>query len=74
VRHHPVVTFGLRLVRDLSERRKPPLTLLRRGLVLLRAEPAVVAGHVARGARPGSPRTVERLLTATAGRHRSELP
>lgn len=74
VRHHPVVTFGLRLVRDLSERRKPPLTLLRRGLVLLRAEPSVVAGHVAKGARAASPRRVEQLLTTTAGRHRSELP
>lgn len=74
VRHHPVVTFGLRLARDLSERRKPPLTLLRRGLVLLRAEPSVVAGHVAKGARAASPRRVEQLLTAAAGRHRSELP
>ena len=74
VRHHPVVTFGLRLARDLSERRKPPLTLLRRGLVLLRAEPSVVASHVAKGARAASPRRVEQLLTTAAGRHRSELP
>lgn len=68
VRHRPLVTFGLRLARDLSERRKPPLTLLRRGLVLLRAEPSVVAGHVAKGARAGSPRRVEQLLVSAARR------
>ena len=34
----------------------------------------VVAGHVAKGARAASPRRVEQLLTAAAGRHRSELP
>ena len=68
VRHRPVVTFALRLVRDLSERRKPPLTLVRRGLVLLRAEPGVVEGHVAKGARAGSPRTVERVLSSAASR------
>ncbi len=70
VRHRRLVTFALRLVRDLAERRKPPLTLVRRGLVLLREEPAVVAGHVAAGARAASPRTVERLLVSTAQRSR----
>lgn len=68
VRHHPAVTFVLRLARDLAERRKPPLTLLRRGLVLLRAEPSVVAGLVAQGARAATPRTVERVLAAGARR------
>lgn len=66
VRHRSIVTFVLRLVRDLSERRKPPLTLIRRGLVLLRAEPGIVAAHVAKGARAGSPRTVERALSSVA--------
>ena len=31
VRQHPVVTFWRRLTRDLRERRKPPLVLVRRG-------------------------------------------
>ena len=66
---HPT-DAALRLVRDLAARRKPPLTLVRRGLVLLREEPAVVAGHVAAGARAASPRTVERLLVSTAQRSR----
>lgn len=67
VRHHRLQTFALRLVRDLRERRKPPLTLLRRGLRLLRDEPAVVAALVARGARPASPRQVERALSGPVG-------
>ena len=32
VRQHPMVTFWRRLTRDLRERRKPPLVLVRRGL------------------------------------------
>jgi uridine kinase len=36
------MTFVRRLVRDLVERRKPPMVLLRRGVTLLRAEPAVI--------------------------------
>lgn len=62
IRHHRLATFALRLTRDLAERRKPPLTLLRRGLVLLRQEPAVVADLVAKGARPASPAQAERAL------------
>src|SRR5699024_5173920 len=34
IRNHPWKTFARRLVRDLAERRKPPLTLVRRGLAL----------------------------------------
>jgi uridine kinase len=37
------VTFWRRLVRDLRESRKPPWVLVRRGVLLLRAEPLVVA-------------------------------
>ena len=70
VRHHRVLTFVLRLVRDVAERRKPWPTLVRRGLVLLHEEPAVVARHVAAGARPASPRAVERLLGAASYRGR----
>ena len=38
VHHHRGVTFVRRLLRDLSERRKPPVTLVRRGLALMRDE------------------------------------
>jgi uridine kinase len=50
--HRPHVTFWRRLVRDLREGRKAPLTLLRRGLALRRQEPAIVARQVALGAVP----------------------
>ena len=52
VRNHPMVTFWRRLTRDLREHRKPPLTLLRRGWMLMRAEPRVVAHAVALGCEP----------------------
>ena len=42
IRQNRWVTFWRRLVRDLAERRKPPLVLWRRGLRLCRAEPAIV--------------------------------
>ena len=44
------MTFVWRLLRDLSERRKPPWTLVRRGLALMRDEPRVVARQEALGA------------------------
>ncbi|MQW75921.1 ATP-binding protein [Nocardioides sp. dk4132] len=55
IRRHPLVTFALRLTRDLRERRKPPLVLLRRGLDLMRGERRVVARAEARGCRPVTP-------------------
>lgn len=58
----PSVTFWRRLVRDLRESRKPPLTLLRRGWALLRAEPRVVARQVALGATPLGPEDAARRL------------
>ncbi|GAA6526415.1 hypothetical protein IDVR_22110 [Intrasporangium sp. DVR] len=67
VRRSRWVTFALRLVRDLSERRKPPHILLRRGLALLRAEPAIIAQAEAHGARCLTPRQAERALLAAAG-------
>ncbi len=63
VRHHRVHTFGLRLARDLAERRKPPLTLVRRGLLLARDEPRIIARHVSLGARPATPKQAERTLS-----------
>ncbi|HET7397788.1 MAG TPA: AAA family ATPase [Intrasporangium sp.] len=62
VRRNRWLTFALRLGRDLAERRKPPHILLRRGMALLRAEPAVVAQAVAHGARPVTPREAESAL------------
>ncbi len=55
VRNHPMVTFWRRLTRDLREHRKPPLTLLRRGWMLMRAEPEIVAHAVALGCEPMTP-------------------
>lgn len=47
-----VKNFLRRLSRDLREHRKPPLTLVRRGVTLLRAEPAVVVRQIGLGCRP----------------------
>lgn len=63
IRHHRLQTFGLRLARDLAERRKPPLTLVRRGLLLTRDEPRIVARHLSLGARAATPKQAERTLT-----------
>ncbi|WP_370249657.1 uridine kinase [Nocardioides sp.] len=49
LRQAPVVTFWRRLTRDLRERRKPPVVLVRRGLALMRAQRRVVAHAVAQG-------------------------
>jgi uridine kinase len=64
VRNHPLVTFWRRLTRDLREHRKPPLVLLRRGLMLLRAEPKVVAHAVALGCTAMSPERAYRRVRA----------
>jgi uridine kinase len=65
VHHRPEVTFVRRLARDLKERRKPPLVLLRRGLTLMRAEPEIVRRQNDLGARPARAADLERQL-ATA--------
>jgi uridine kinase len=52
VRRSRVKNFLRRLRRDLAEHRKPPLTLVRRGLTLLRSEPSVVARQTSLGCRP----------------------
>jgi uridine kinase len=52
---HPVVTFWRRLTRDLRERRKPPLVLVRRGWALMRAQRDVVRHAVALGCEPVDP-------------------
>lgn len=52
IRRSRWVTFVLRLARDLRERRKPPMFLLRRGLGLARSEPAAVRALVSAGCEP----------------------
>ncbi|MFZ0529430.1 MAG: uridine kinase [Propionicimonas sp.] len=46
------VVFWLRLRRDLAKKRKPPLILLRRGLALWRAQPALKRKALAAGFKP----------------------
>lgn len=52
ITQRPAVTFARRLQRDLRERRKPPLELLRRGLALRRDQRRVVDHAVAAGCEP----------------------
>ncbi|CAN7346966.1 uridine kinase family protein [Knoellia sp. LjRoot47] len=63
IHHRPFVTFVRRLARDLKERRKPPMVLVRRGLALMRAEPTVVARQVALGAESARAKDVEARLS-----------
>jgi uridine kinase len=67
VRRSRWVTFVLRLARDLRERRKPPRFLLRRGLLLARREPEIVASLVAKGCEPMTPREAEARIRELAG-------
>lgn len=55
VTQHRAVTFWRRLVRDLRERRKPPLVLVRRGWELMRRQPEVVARAAALGCEVVTP-------------------
>lgn len=64
LRQPPAVTFWRRLARDLSESRKPPHTLVRRGISLMRAEPALVARWAALGCRPVSPTEAQAAVRA----------
>ena len=75
VRNHRLVTFWRRLTRDLREHRKPPLVLLRRGWLLMRAEPDVVAHAVSCGATPMTPRRgVRPAVRARRPRRRPDGP
>lgn len=64
VRQNRSLTALRRFVRDLSERRKPPHILLRRGFALWRDEPQVVAQAQSHGARCLHPRQAEAELRA----------
>lgn len=62
LRQHRIVTFWRRLTRDLRERRKPPLVLLRRGLALMRNQHRVVTHAVQLGCDPVTPAQARRRL------------
>ncbi|HEU4512392.1 MAG TPA: ATP-binding protein [Nocardioidaceae bacterium] len=72
VRNHRGVTFWRRLTRDLRERRKHPLVLLRRGLMLLRDEPRVVAHAVELGCTPMTSEEAYRHITLLVGSRRPD--
>ncbi|WP_308294920.1 ATP-binding protein [Streptomyces sp. JJ66] len=67
LRGRPATTFRRRLLRDVRESRKPLPVLLARGWRLMRAEPGIVAQHVALGAHPC--RAPEALTRITAAHH-----
>ena len=58
----PWKNFVRRLARDLREHRKPPVTLWRRGRILMHEEEQVVADAVAKGCRRVSAHELARLL------------
>lgn len=66
IARRPQANYVRRLARDLAERRKPPLTLLRRGRALMHAEDVLVHDLIAAGARPLGARAVAREIA----RHR----
>jgi uridine kinase len=68
VRQHPAVTFWRRLTRDLRERRKPPLVLVRRGVALMRDQQRVVAHAVALGCRAVHPDEAYAAVRGLLGR------
>ncbi|WP_305069503.1 hypothetical protein [Micromonospora sp. A202] len=55
-------TFLRRLARDLSEQRKAPRVLVRRGVALLRAEPAILRRQTGLGAEGARAREVLRRV------------
>lgn len=62
-------TFVRRLARDLTEQRKAPGVLLRRGLALLREEPAVLHRQVGLGAEAARAREVLRRVAGLLPGH-----
>jgi uridine kinase len=67
VRQNRTLTALRRFVRDLSERRKPPHILVRRGLALWRDEPTVISQALRDGARCVHPREAEAEILALQG-------
>ncbi|GAA2708195.1 MULTISPECIES: ATP-binding protein [Streptomyces] len=69
LRGRPSTTFRRRLMRDLTEARKPVPVLIRRGLRLMRAERGIVARQTALGAFACDRDTaMGRIAAAAAGR------
>ena len=64
VTQHPALTFVRRLSRDLSEHRKPPLVLVRRGLHLMRAQDTVVDAARRAGCRVLDPESAYAAIRA----------
>lgn len=62
LRRNRMITFALRLTRDLREGRKAPWVLARRGWRLMKDEPRIIAEAVAHGCTPMSPRAARRAL------------
>lgn len=62
-------TFVRRLARDLSEQRKAPRVLVRRGLTLLRAEPAVLRRQTGLGAEAARAGEVLRRVAGLLAGH-----
>ena len=62
-------TFLRRLARDLSEQRKAPRVLIRRGVALLRAEPAVLRRQMGLGAEAARAREVLRRVAGLLAGH-----
>ena len=64
----PWKNFVRRFARDLAERRKPPVTLWRRGRLLMHDEPAMVATAEAKGCRRVDAHELADLLARLAAR------
>jgi len=67
LRRRRMITFGFRLVRDLTEARKSVPTLIRRGIGLYRQEPQLIAGWEAKGCRPLGINDAEKTIAQLAG-------
>ncbi|WP_072314580.1 hypothetical protein [Agrococcus sp. Marseille-P2731] len=65
VRRSRWVTMGLRFARDLREHRKSPAFLVKRGMLLARREPAIVARLTDAGCRPVRVRAAARMLASS---------
>lgn len=62
LRRNRMITFALRLARDLREGRKPPWVLVRRGWRLMKDEPRIIADAVAHGCVPMTPSQARKHL------------
>jgi len=67
-------TFVRRLARDLSEQRKAPRLLIRRGIALLRSEPAVLRRQTGLGAEAARAGEVLRRVAALLAGHPHAQP